>query len=490
MATEGSTRATNRVLAAIAAVASMGLLPWLDKAMFHDEGASLYSAHLGWTALGRQSRVVDLVVLPYYSFLHLWVALSDSIEWVRFLSLLAFGLTVFLVGHLGNRLGGRRCGVLAAILVATNPLMVEAALNARPYALSALAATAAVTALIRWLEGNGVRWMWWFCLASIATLLLQMFSILAPLSVLVIVFALKPRMFRSQWRELIAPIGLMLASAVSVAALASSQRQQIDWIPPLEGQRLVKAMLGPAAGSEIYAPVVLAIVIAASALCLLAWSRGSLRPRRLELDFFAISLAWAALPTVTIIVASLLVKPVFDPRYVTSSAPGLAIAVSLLTTHAFGVIATRWAVWSRAVIGGAALAIAALIIISAGAVSAATSVQENLSGVAQYLAVHVGSDGQIALPDHSLTAAIDYYLRRDHKPVATWPQLTEQPFIEGFDLRQDHQTLANAPNNVWLVDDGTVAGTSGFIVLLARRGYVRSDIVHFFGVKAVHFRRG
>jgi mannosyltransferase len=132
-------RATSGILAVVAAGATWGLLPWLNKPVFPDEGASLFSARLEWTALLRHSRVVDLVLLPYYSLLHLWLQLFDNIEWARFLSLLAFGLTVFPVGHLGSRLGGKVCGALAALVAATNPLLVTAALSARPYALSALA---------------------------------------------------------------------------------------------------------------------------------------------------------------------------------------------------------------------------------------------------------------------------------------------------------------------------------------------------------------
>lgn len=490
-----STRATNGILAAIAVLASMGLLPWLDKPMFRDEGASLYSAHLGWTALWQQSRVVDLVLLPYYSFLHLWIQLSDSIEWVRFLSLLAFGLTVFLVGHLGVRLGGRLCGVLAAILVATSPLLVAAALNARPYALSALAATASVVALIRWLGGGGVRWLWWFCLASIAALLLQMFAILVPLSVLVAAIALKPQMFRDKWQASIAPIGLMLAAALSFVILAASQRGQIAWIPSLfNGKQLIKAMAGPASGGHtLYAIAVLAIAIVAIAACFRAWSRGSFRPARLDLELVAIFLAWAALPTATLVAISL-VEPVYVNRYVTASVPGLAIAIALLTARGFDVTAARWADRSRVIVGSAVLGIAAVVVWFACSVPAAQAFYQNLQLAARYLAVHVGQDGVSALPNHSVTAAIDYYLRADHETVRAWPQLTvqQQPYIEGFDLRQDRQALSSAPSNVWLVDDGSV-GTGGFVSMLTRNGYVRSSTTRFVvgpsAVLVVHFRR-
>ena len=145
------------------------------------------------------------------------------------------------------------------------------------HALSALAATASVVALLRWLEGSRVRWVWWFCLASLATLLLQMFAILAPFSVLVAAIALKPRMFRGKWRALIAPTGLILAAAVSFAILGVSQRSQIAWIPsPFAGAQLMRAVAGPASGGhDRYAIFVLAIVIAAIAAGLWAGGRGA-----------------------------------------------------------------------------------------------------------------------------------------------------------------------------------------------------------------------
>jgi mannosyltransferase len=350
----------------------MGLLPWLGKPMFPDEAASLYSAHLGWTALWQHSRVADLVLLPYYSLLHLWIQLSASIEWARFLSLLAFGLTVLLVGHLGVRLGGRLCGVLAAIVAGTNPLLVAAALSARPYALSTLAATASVAALLRWLGADGVRWAWWFCVASIATLLLHLFAILAPLSVLVAAIALKPQMFRGKWRALAAPIGLILAAALSLAILGVRQRSQIAWIPfPFEGAQLARAMSGPASGAHArYAIFVLAIAVVTIAPCLSAWSRGSVRPARIDLRLLAILVAWAALPTATL-VASSLVQPVFLDRYVTPSVPGLAIALALLMACAFNGIAVRLADRSRVVVESAVLGIAAAALFIAFSIPAA-----------------------------------------------------------------------------------------------------------------------
>jgi hypothetical protein len=483
-------RTNNASLAAIAVLAISGLLPWLGKPLFRDEGASLYSAHLDWSALWRQSRVVDLVLLPYYSFLHLWIEVSGSIEWVRVPSLLAFGVTVFLVGRLGCRLGGSACGVVAAILVGTNPLMISAALDARPYGLSAMASTAAVVALIRWLDGGCIRWIWWFSLASIATLLLQLFSILAPLSVLVVVVLLRPHTIRAHWRELIAPIAIVVAAGVAFALVAAPQAGQISWIHFELGLRsVIDSLLGPAYdGEKRYRALVFAFALGGVGLCLLARHRGHRRPTRRELDFLAIFVGWAALPALALVAMSL-VKPVYSYRYVTASAPGLALALAFLTVRGFQLTTIRWPLRSRLATGGTALAICTIVLISTSSVPTAAHVSENLQDAAQYLVAHVGGDGAAALPDHSLTTGIDYYVRMDHKTLRLWPQLAVQPYVDGLDLEQDRPAVSKGPDDVWLVVASTDPPTAGFTTTLMRNGYRRIGTAEVPGVRILHFRR-
>ncbi|HZL65683.1 MAG TPA: glycosyltransferase family 39 protein [Thermoleophilia bacterium] len=367
-----SVRTTNGLLAAIAGLAAVALLPWLGKPAYPDELASLHAARLGWTQLWQHSHIVDLVLLPYYSLLHLWTELSGSVEWARILSLLAFGLTVFLVGHLGARLGGRLCAVLAAIVAATNPLLVTAALSARPYALSALAATAAVATLFRWLEGGGTRWAWLLCAASIATLCLHLFAVLAPLSALVAAIAFEARMFRGRWRTLFAPLGLVLTAALVVASLGAGQRSQIAWIPTqFGGAHLRRAIEGPASGGHTpYTVFVLAVALVTVAACLWTRSRSSSAGARLDLRPLAIVLAWAALPTITLVAGSL-VQPLFLDRYVTASAPGLAIAIALPAVWAIRGSDIRLVHRSRAVAGGVMLGVATVALFLVFSVPAA-----------------------------------------------------------------------------------------------------------------------
>jgi hypothetical protein len=485
-----SNRVTNGVLATIALVASVGLVPWLGKPMFRDEGSTLYSAHLSWTALGQQSRVVDLVVLPYYALVHLWIQVSGTIQWVRLLSLLAFGLTVFLVGRLGVRLGGPWCGVVASVALATNPLMVRAALYARPYALTALAATAAVMALVRWLEDGGTKWVWWFCLASCSTVLLQMFSVLVPFTVLAVIAVLRPGLIRSQRRALLVPLGLLVTVTLATVALGAGQRGQIAWINEFFRRRqLITNLLGPAyGGSGPYSVIIVAIVVVATGLCIYGWHRGRRRPERRQLEGLAVVAAWAVLPAAVMVAVSF-VHPVYIDRYVTSSAPGLALAVALLAVRAFDVVTEQWAEARRLAVGAVGLAAVALLTIAACTVPAATTYSENLQVAARYLTAHVGPNGEAALTDHSLTTAVDYYLGARSRTVRDWPQSTSQRYINGLDLGLDRHDQSQAPANVWLVDDGLGPPTAGFVTVLTRDGYARSGTVRLPGVVVEHFHR-
>lgn len=59
-----SMRLPDLLVPAIAVLCTFGALPWLNRPMFQDEAATIYSAHLGWSQLFKQSGHVDFVLLP------------------------------------------------------------------------------------------------------------------------------------------------------------------------------------------------------------------------------------------------------------------------------------------------------------------------------------------------------------------------------------------------------------------------------------------
>ena len=133
--------------------------------------------------------------------------------------------------------------------------------------------------------------------------------------------------------------------------------------------------------------------------------------------------------------------------------------------------------------------IAILVILMANSVTVARSQFENLQSATQYIMRNASPTSEVALADHSVTTAVEYYLERAGSPLRRWPQVSNQSFIEGLDLRESANAFVVAPNNVWLVNDWSVKGTGEFISSLRSHGFIRVKSRSFSGVDVIHFHR-
>jgi hypothetical protein len=131
------------------------------------------------------------------------------------------------------------------------------------------------------------------------------------------------------------------------------------------------------------------------------------------------------------------------------------------------------------------------VLLVADSLTVARTPFENVKGAAVYLDEHAGTNGEVALADHSLTAAIDYYIRANGD-LKIWPEAPRQLYLDRLDLREDTQTFQRAPDNVWLVYDGSLATPTGFIRTLLREGFSRVGARQFNTgvlIQVEHFRR-
>jgi hypothetical protein len=478
-------------IVAVAVAATLGLLPWLGNSMFADEGATLYSAHLSWSDLWAQSLHVDLVMLPYYVLVHFWSMISGSIAWVRALSLFAYFGTIVVAGGLGLRIAGRWCGIIAAVLTGASTLLILKALNARPYEISALLVALCAVALFKWLDDSRTRWLWAFSLLAILATAAQLFALLAPASMLICVLGVRPRLIAERLRSLLAPIVLLaVVSGVWIAA-SIGEVGQVNWIAQgSAGGRLTAELRGPVLG-QAYDFVIFVIVVLVVAKLAAIWNRGVPHAVAEQIsrdrDVFALAIGWAVLPTVALSIVSF-VHPVYANRYVTGSAPGAALLVAFVCVRAFPAtldparapsqpVDRRLRSWIAALIG----AVAALVL-GIGVVSSASALQEDLQGTAHYVAQHVQGGDVIALPDHAVTAAIDYYLASDGQHVPLWPQLgVRQRYVEGSDLLLNPSSSSPLPRRVWVVSGGGGNGIEHFEKILSNDGYVQSQQRRFTG---------
>lgn len=488
-----SGRLGKRTVVGVAVAASLGLLPFLGISMFADEGATLYSAHLSWSSLWAQSQHVDLVFLPYYVLVHFWLTVSGNIAWVRALSLIAYFGTIVVVGWTGLRIAGNWCGIISAVLTATSTLLILKALNARPYALSTLLVAICAVFLLKWLEDSRARWAWAFSVLALLATAVQLFSLLAPASMLICVLAVRPGLIAQRLRVLAAPIALL--AVVSGAWIVACVRQvgQVNWIAN-EGasSQLLAEVRGPLIG-QFYDLVVLVITVVVAVKVAAALRNRDGRDAVVERvsadrDTLALTFGWAVVPTVVLSIASF-AHPIYSDRYVSASAAGAALLLAFVCVRAFAATLDSSRVSDQmtnrrlARFVTVTFGITAVYVLVVGYLSSASALQEDLHGAASFAATYERSGDVIALPDHAITSAVEYYLASDNRRMPLWPQTgVRQHYVEGFDLSLVPYAPGSLPRQVWLVTDGSVPGVEIFEKVLHYQGYALVEEQRFTGV--------
>ncbi|WP_052681718.1 glycosyltransferase family 39 protein [Saccharothrix sp. ST-888] len=128
--------------------------------LWRDELVTLDAAHRSTGRLFDLLGHVDAVTGAYYLLMHYWIALfGDSLTAVRLPSALAMAGAAAFVALTGERLFGRRAGMVAGSLFALVPSVSRYAQEMRGYAVVVLAVSAATWLLLRALERpRPLRW--------------------------------------------------------------------------------------------------------------------------------------------------------------------------------------------------------------------------------------------------------------------------------------------------------------------------------------------
>jgi len=223
----------------------------------------------------------------YYALAWGWTKTFGADEvGVRSLSALLGTLTVPLAYAIGAELASRRAGLIAAALIAVNPLLIWYSQEARSYALLVLFCTASLLFFVRALRtGNGRDLTLW-ALASALALCSHYFAVFAVgIEALWLLIAL-----HSRRRAVLAALAAPVATGLALLPLLTTQINptHIDWIDesPLSSRFFqvgVSFLIGET-GHVIAEPprvhyALAPVILIAAALMLLA-VRGSRRERR------------------------------------------------------------------------------------------------------------------------------------------------------------------------------------------------------------------
>ncbi|WP_423922936.1 glycosyltransferase family 39 protein [Frigoribacterium sp. 2-23] len=352
------------LVAAAASFAFMGV-----PSVWYDEAATVTSATRSWGELWRLIQSVDIVHATYYAFMHVWFDVFPySPISLRMPSVFATGIAAALVVVLGKVLVNRRTGVVAGLLFCMIPRVTWMGSEGRSYSISALLAVATTLVLVTALRRSSRRW--WVAYAVFSVLSVAVFLYLA----LVIIghgvtLLLLARRAQRLDRETEGGAGESVATArrsliawfvgAAVAAVASLpisvgsmlQTGQVGWIPKPSfatiNQVLVTQWFYQNSPFALFGWLLVAAGIVVSVL--VTRRLGADRPAS-QPSVLAVALPWMIVPTVGLVLESVVATPLYSPRYLTFGTPAVALVMGA------GLAAVRWrSLIALVLIGGVAL---------------------------------------------------------------------------------------------------------------------------------------
>jgi mannosyltransferase len=215
------------VLASVVSLAGAG-----RPSFWYDEAATISAAYSrSLSQLWHMLRNVDAVEGLYYLLMHGWFKIFPPTEfWSRVPSGLAIGAAAAGVVMLGKQFSSRTVALASGVVCAILPRATWAGIEARPYALSMMAAVWLTVLFIRATRRDNA-WVWLcYGLALAVSILLDVYLLLLTPAYLVFICAFR--------RSRTAVLRFALASVLAGCALTPfliavvGQTHQISWVAP------------------------------------------------------------------------------------------------------------------------------------------------------------------------------------------------------------------------------------------------------------------
>ncbi len=284
--------------------AEVARLPLADilAAVVHGEGTTSYLAG-----------VPPSYNAPYYVVLHLLTALPGvgGDTSLRVVSLLATAGGLALISRAVTRAAGRATGLLAGMVLAASPLVVEQSVEARSYGLAVLATGAAALGLVRWLQ-EPPRGLLLFGLAGAAMGLMHWYAVTTLAAFVVAALVLRHR------RALpVLAVGAVAVSPtlamIAVNLTNGTGARNAEHLKTTDGRLAGLALDAWSAGRTSLLVVLVALMVV-----------GVVRASGARV----LATAWAVVPLLLLTVGEL-VRPLYLPRYLLTGLLGIGVLAAV-----------------------------------------------------------------------------------------------------------------------------------------------------------------
>lgn len=301
-----------------------------------------------------------------------------------------------------RRFAAPTAALLAAGLLAINPMAVWYGQEARSYAFVLLAVCLAFGALPHALDRGRRRRAWvGYVVAMVALAYCELFAVPLVLPAQALIAWRRGRTGVRRWVWSLLTVLVCCVPLLVGAAIARSHRNALYWAPKTDRALVTFALQEITAGLSgvsalRWATLAGAVALLAAAVVWIA-RRGAAPAVRGTL---AMALCWGVVPA-TVLLAISFVQPVFWPRYVILSLPGLCLALALAAQ-------VLWHSRRGILVAGACLAVLAVAAVLADA-HQRTAVQENWKSAAAWLRAERAPDQPTIVDTVSVLPSLGYY---------------------------------------------------------------------------------
>ncbi|OCB52100.1 hypothetical protein A5677_21915 [Mycobacterium malmoense] len=303
---------------------------------WYDEAATISAAYgRSLAQLWRMLANVDAVHGLYYLLMHAWFQAFPPTEFFsRAPSGLAVGGAAAGVVVLGGQFSTRAVAVASGVFCAILPRSTWAGIEARPYALSMMAAVWLTALLVHAARRDTGRLWAAYGVALVLSIALDVYLALLVAAHLTLIVV--SRCARTVLLRFAVSSGVAVVAMAPFLLMVAGQAHQIAWIAPIGRRTLEDVVVQQYFERCPPFAVLSALVVAAAAALWLSKSR-PLAPA--DRHLLALAVAWLALPTAAILLYSALVHSIYTPRYLSFTAPGMAL---ILGVCAAAVTARPW----------------------------------------------------------------------------------------------------------------------------------------------------
>jgi mannosyltransferase len=307
-----------------------------SKSVFADELASIRFAQLNWPAFWHVITSGEANMALYYVLLRFWIRISDSVPFVRFLSVIPAVATVPVIYSIGKKLFSKPAAILAALLFSLNPFHISYSQAARGYSLTVLLVALSCLYFIRSVHDGDETSAIGYVLASTAGLYAHFFAGFVLLSQFVALFFLRsPRATMARQVRQMSIVAVLGMPLFVFAAIHKAG--PLAWVQPPTAKDVYHFFTYLTGSGLKLGLSLLALGVAGR-----EWWLRTCSPDEKNLAWpFEFLTIWSLLPLVIALLLSHW-KPVFSPRFLMICLP----AFLLLLAEGLVGIRPRWALYS------------------------------------------------------------------------------------------------------------------------------------------------